>query len=96
MSEGYCPVTVWGLLISVASLVEQGLKCARASVVAARGLGGRTAWTESPHRIWNLPGPGIEPVSPALAGGFLTTGPPGWSYIQLFNPFQLIFVYDVR
>ena len=25
----------------------------------------------------NLPGPGIEPVSPALAGGFLTTGPPG-------------------
>ena len=23
----------------------------------------------------DLPGPGIEPVSPALAGGFLTTGP---------------------
>ena len=23
------------------------------------------------------PGPGIEPVSPALAGGFLTTAPPG-------------------
>ena len=27
--------------------------------------------------MWDLPGPGIEPVSPALAGGFLTTGPPG-------------------
>ena len=25
----------------------------------------------------NLPGPGLEPVSPALAGGFLTTVPPG-------------------
>ena len=25
----------------------------------------------------DLPGPGIEPVSPALAGGFLTTAPPG-------------------
>ena len=25
----------------------------------------------------NLPGPGIEPVSPALACGFLTTAPPG-------------------
>ena len=25
----------------------------------------------------NLPDPGIEPVSPALAGGFFTTGPPG-------------------
>ncbi|KAJ8785458.1 hypothetical protein J1605_007055 [Eschrichtius robustus] len=27
--------------------------------------------------MWNLPGPGLEPVSPALAGGFLTTAPPG-------------------
>ena len=27
----------------------------------------------------NLPGPGIEPVSPALAGRFLTTAPPGKS-----------------
>ena len=27
--------------------------------------------------IWDLPRPGIEPVFPALAGGFLTTGPPG-------------------
>ena len=25
----------------------------------------------------DLPGPGIEPVSPALAGGFFTTEPPG-------------------
>ena len=23
--------------------------------------------------MWDLPGPGLEPVSPALAGGFLTT-----------------------
>ena len=29
--------------------------------------------------MWDLPGPGIEPESPALAGGFLTTGPPGKS-----------------
>ena len=27
--------------------------------------------------MWNLPGLGLEPVSPALAGGFLTTAPPG-------------------
>ena len=27
--------------------------------------------------MWDLPGPGIEPMSPALAGGFLTTAPPG-------------------
>ena len=27
--------------------------------------------------MWDLPGPGLEPVSPTLAGGFLTTAPPG-------------------
>ena len=27
--------------------------------------------------IWDLPGPEIEPVSPALQVGVLTTGPPG-------------------
>ena len=27
----------------------------------------------------DLPGPGLEHVSPALAGGFLTTAPPGKS-----------------
>ena len=27
--------------------------------------------------MWDLPEPGIEPVSPALAGGLLTTAPPG-------------------
>ena len=26
---------------------------------------------------WDLPGPRLEPMSPALAGGFLTTVPPG-------------------
>ena len=29
------------------------------------------------HGMWDLPGPGLEPVSSALAGGFLTTAPPG-------------------
>ena len=27
--------------------------------------------------MWDLPGPGLEPVFNALAGGFLTTAPPG-------------------
>ena len=34
--------------------------------------------------MWDLPGPGIEPVFPALAGGFLTTEPPGKPHIYLF------------
>ena len=29
--------------------------------------------------MWDLPRPGIEPVSPALAGRVLTTAPPGKS-----------------
>ena len=29
--------------------------------------------------MWDLPGPGLEPMCPALAGGFLTTAPPGKS-----------------
>ena len=37
------------------------------------------------HGMWDLPRPGIEPVSPALAGGFLTTAPPGNSLEQLFE-----------
>ena len=34
--------------------------------------------------MWDLPGPGLEPVSPALAEGFPTTAPPG-------KPPQLVF-----
>ena len=29
--------------------------------------------------MWDLPGPELEPMSPALAGGLLTTAPPGKS-----------------
>ena len=40
-----------------------------------------------------LPGPGIEPVSPALAGGFLTTGPPGKSsHTVLKVHFDIVFL----
>ena len=38
--------------------------------------------------MWDLPGAGIEPASPALAGGFLTAGPAGKPLLAvfLFNP----------
>ena len=39
------------------------------------------------HGMWDLPRPGIEPMSPALAGGFLTTGPPGKSSHSLFDEY---------
>ena len=35
--------------------------------------------------MWDLPRPGLEPVSPALAGGFSTTAPPGkpWHHLLI-------------
>ena len=43
--------------------------------MAAGGLSGRGAQAQLLHGKWNLPRPGIEPGSPALAGGFLSTVP---------------------
>ena len=67
----------------------------RASVVVAHGLIS-CGFQALEHRLsscgaraqllcgmWDLPGPGIEPVSPALAGGFLSTAPPRKS-LQIF------------
>ena len=38
-------------------------------------LGSCGAQASLPHSMWDLPVPGMEPVSPALAGGFPSTGP---------------------
>ena len=51
----------------------------------ARGLSSCGARAELRHGMWDLLGPGIEPVSPALAGGFLTTAPPGKSHFSYFS-----------
>ena len=40
-------------------------------------------WAWLTQVMWNLLRPGIEPVSPALAAGSLSTVPPGKSEIQL-------------
>ena len=34
------------------------------------------AWASLPRGIWDLSGLGTEPEPPALASGFLTSGPP--------------------
>ena len=59
------------------------------SVVAVRGLSCPTAFGTL------VPQPVIKPASPALEGGFLTTGPPGKSYsllliIHIFFVFKLL------
>ena len=42
---------------------------------------GYKAQAQLPRGMWNCPRPGIRPMSPALAGNFLTTEPPGKSKI---------------
>ena len=53
----------------------------RAPQLQLPGSGPRARWlghlAKLPHGIRDLPGPGIKPVSPALAGRFFTTEPPG-------------------
>ena len=40
-------------------------------------------WAELFGSMWNVPRPGIIPMSPALAGGFLSTVPPGKSLLKM-------------
>ena len=63
-------IAVCGPLTVAASLVaEHRLQTRRLSSCGTRA---------QPLRgMWDLPRPGIEPVSPALAGGLPTTAPPG-------------------
>ena len=42
------------------------------------------AWAWFLRGMWHaVPRPGIKPISLSLAGGFLTTGPPGKSHLNL-------------
>ena len=52
------------------------------------GINSCGTWAYLPLSMWNLPQPGIEPSSPALACRFLTPGPAGKSLYCLENPSQ--------
>ena len=82
---GLSLVVVYRLLIAVASFYSCGaLPLGHVgSVVVMQGLSTCGDWAQLPCDMWNLPRLGIQPVSPALAGGFLTTGPPGKSCLVI-------------
>ena len=50
-----------------------------ASLVVEHGLSSCDTWVYFLCGVWDLPRPGLKPVSTALAGRFLTTAPPGKS-----------------
>ena len=63
-------IAVRGPLTVVASLVaKHKLQTRRLSSCGSRA--------QLLRSMWDLLGPGLEPVSPALAGRFSTTAPPG-------------------
>ena len=63
-------IVVGGPLTIAASLVaEHRLQTCR--------LGSCGSRAQLLHSMWDLPRPGLEPVSPALAGRLSTTAPPG-------------------
>ena len=49
-----------------------------------------------PEACGSLPGPGIKPTSPALAGGFPTTEPPGKPHMVSNWLFHVIFSTDIQ
>ena len=70
-------ITVRGPLTVAASLVaEHRLQTRRLSSCGSRA--------QLLPGMWDLPRPGLEPVSPALTGGFSTTTPPGKPHLSAF------------
>ena len=63
-------IAVRGPLTIAASLVAEHR-------LQARRLSSCGSWAQLLRGMWDLPRPGLEPVSPALAGRFSTTAPPG-------------------
>ena len=76
-----CGARALGAWASV--VVACGLSSCGSQAVERR-LSSCGAWAYLLHGMWDLPGPGLEPMSPALAGGFLTTEPPGKPLISIF------------
>ena len=70
-------IAVRGPLTIAASLVaEHRLQMRRLSSCGSRA--------QLLRSMWDLPRPGLEPVSPALAGRFSTTAPPGKPCMYVF------------
>ena len=79
-------VSVRGLSLVVASGGHSSSRCAGLSLsrplvaehrLQTRRLSNCGSRAELLRGMWDLPRPGLEPTSPALAGRFSTTAPPG-------------------
>ena len=86
-------IAVCGPLTVAASLVsEHKLQMCRLSSCGS--------WAQLLRGMWDPPRPGLEPVSPALAGIFSTTAPPGKPFffflIELYLIYNIVLVSGVQ
>ena len=65
----------WALGVRASVVVAFGLSSSGSLALELR-LSSCGTWASLLCGMWDLPGPGLEPMSPALTGGFLTTAPP--------------------
>ena len=75
------------LTIAASPVAEHRLQTRRLSSCGSRA--------EPLRGMWDLPRPGLEPVSPALAGRLSTTAPPGKPFIVVLICISLI-ISDVE
>ena len=77
----------WLLLLRSTGSRRMGFRSCGSRALERR-LSSCGAWAWLLHVMWDLPGPGLEPVSSALGGRLLTTAPPGKPNPSIFNAGQ--------
>ena len=87
--QGPLFIAVRGPLTIAASLVAEHR-------LQTRRLSNCGSWAQLFRGMWDLPRPRLEPVSPALAGRFSTTAPPGKPRNETFFKWYLIPTYSSR
>ena len=93
-SGGYSSLRCTGFSLRWPLLFRSTGPRVQASVVVTRGLSSCGTRAQLLCHMWDLPGPGIEPVSPALAGRFLTTVPPGKPQATIINGNFFLSLWD--
>ena len=92
-------VSVRGLSLVVASGGHSSSRCACLSLsrplvaehkLQTRRLSNRGSRAQLLRGMWDPPRPGLEPVSPAPAGRFSTTVPPGKPYLYVFVSYLIL------
>ena len=81
----YLFMAVLGLCCGAGTFHCRDFSCCGAPSLGHVGSSRCGPWAQLLHGVWNLPGPGLEPMAPALAGRFLSMVLPGKFPLVLFS-----------